>query len=161
VIAVLLAAAGVASGCLDVTARIRVDPDLSPGGRNHEGADALELLGIANDGAVRGDVAPALAGTATSDAGADIGGITQPRRVRRGDRIVKSLDYGRGEEGQTGYLDLTLVDAEQCRAIPVSVAMDYADCRELELALSSLSDERICAVVTASANWSIGCGARS
>jgi len=75
--------------------------------------------------------------------------------------MVKGLDYGRGEEGQTGYLDLTLVDAEQCRAIPVSVAMDYADCRELELALSSLSDERICAVVTASANWSIGCGARS
>jgi len=39
--------------------------------------------------------------------------------------------------------------------------MDYADCRELEPALSSLSDERISAVVTASANWSTACGARS
>jgi hypothetical protein len=40
------------------------------------------------------------------------------------------------------------------RAIPVSVAIAYADCRELELevALSSLCDESMCAVKTASAS---------
>jgi len=44
------------------------------------------------------------------------------------------------------------------RAIPVSVAMAYADCRELELelaaTLSSLCDESMCAVKTASASRS-------
>jgi hypothetical protein len=44
------------------------------------------------------------------------------------------------------------------RAIPVSVAMAYADCRELELecavALSLLCEESMCAVKTASASRS-------
>ena len=160
-IAVLLAAPGIASGCLDVTARIRVDPDVSPGGRNHQGADALQLPGLANDGAVRVDVAPALARPAAGDAGAGVGGVTQPRRARRGDRIVKGLDDRRGEESQTGYLDLAFVDADQWPAIPVPVAVTYADCRELDVTLSSFSDESNSAVTTASAPWSLGCRARS
>jgi hypothetical protein len=44
--------------------------------------------------------------------------------------------------------------AGRWRAIPVSVVTVYADCRELELevAPSSLCDESMCAVKTASAS---------
>src|SRR5258708_4956981 len=41
VVAVLLAAAGVARGRLDMTIGIRGDPALRPGGRNHQGVDSL------------------------------------------------------------------------------------------------------------------------
>src|SRR5207248_511068 len=48
VIAVLLAAAGVPSDGLKMTARIGTDPDVGPGRRNHERSDALELGRIAD-----------------------------------------------------------------------------------------------------------------
>ena len=64
-----------------------------------------------------------LAGAAAGNAGADVGGVTQPGRACRGDRIVKGLDHGCGEESQTGYLYLAFIDANQWRAIPVSIAM--------------------------------------
>jgi hypothetical protein len=148
VIAVLLAAPGIAPGGLDVTARIWVDPDVGPGRGNDDGADALQLLGVTNNDTVRVDVAPALAGAAAGDPGPDIGCVTQSSGMRRGDRVVGDLRYGRGGESQTGYCDLALMTASRRRAIPVSVAMAYADCRELELelALSSLCDESMCAV---------------
>jgi hypothetical protein len=123
VIAVLLAAPGIAPGGLDVAARVWVDPDVGPGGGDDEGADPLELRGIANNDAIRVDVAPALAGAAARDTGADIGGVTQPSRTRRGDRIVGDLRCRGGGESQTGYCDLAFMTAGRRRAIPVSGAI--------------------------------------
>jgi hypothetical protein len=123
VITVLLPTPGVAAGSLDVAAWVWVDPDVRPRRRDDQGADALEFLGVANDGAVRVDVTPALANAAASDAGAVVGGVTQTSRTRRGDRIVKGLYRWRGGERQTGYFDLAFTIAGRRRAIPVSVAM--------------------------------------
>lgn len=163
-VAVLLAAPGIASGGLDVAAWVRIDPDIGPGGGDRQGPDALKLTGIANDATAGCDVAPALAGAATDDAGTDVGGVAQPGRARRGDGIVGGrLRCRCGGERQTGYLDLAFMAASRRRAIPGVVAIAYADCRELECepALSSLCDESMRAAMTASASWSIGCRAPS
>ena len=53
VVAVLLAAARVAAGRKDVSARVRADPHVRPGRRNRDRGDALPLLGVADRRAVR------------------------------------------------------------------------------------------------------------
>ncbi len=59
-IAILLAAAIVAPGGLQMAARVGADPDVGPGGWNHQRADALERRGIADLFAVgaRGSESP-------------------------------------------------------------------------------------------------------
>src|ERR1700733_13461128 len=56
VVAVLLSAARVAAGRLDVAVRERADPDLLPRGRNGERADARERRLVVDRLAARGDV---------------------------------------------------------------------------------------------------------
>ena len=69
VVDVLLAAAGVDAGGLDVAHRKGTDPDVLPGGRDDELADALEHLGILDAGSVLIDVFEPATTSAAADAG--------------------------------------------------------------------------------------------
>ena len=68
VVAVLLASARVIAGDLEVAVRARRDPDLRPGGRDHEVANALEDLRLADAGAVGPEVIEAAPGPPPPDA---------------------------------------------------------------------------------------------
>src|SRR5258706_17021 len=103
VVAVLLAAAGVARRRLDVALGIRGDPDVRPGGRNYQGLDPL-ALGLARDTrAVRCVESPALAGALAPDALDAIGDVAQARAEgrlavlvdARGDHRVNPCPDGR------------------------------------------------------------------
>jgi hypothetical protein len=60
VVAVLLAAAGVAAGRLNVPVGVRANPDVGPGGRDHNAADPGERVAAADGLAARHEVAKSL-----------------------------------------------------------------------------------------------------
>ena len=68
-IAVLLAAARVASGRLQVAVRARADPDVLVRRRDRERADALQLGRVAHPLAVGADVGEVVADAEAADAG--------------------------------------------------------------------------------------------
>src|SRR5581483_2168428 len=80
-VAVLLAAALIAPGRQQMGLRIRADPDLLPGRRHREPADALELLGIADASAGRADILERLAAPPAPDARRIVEQIAQPGRA--------------------------------------------------------------------------------
>ena len=67
VIAVLLAAAGIAARRLDVAVGARADPHVGPGGRDCEAADPLERGGVGDPGSVGRHVAEPLAPAPAAD----------------------------------------------------------------------------------------------
>jgi hypothetical protein len=73
VVAVLLAAAGIAPGRLKVAPRVRADPYVRPRGRDRERADAGEDGRVADRGAVRGAIGEAPARPAACDPGPRVG----------------------------------------------------------------------------------------
>jgi len=50
-VAVLLAAARIATGCLQVSAHVRADPNVSPGRRDREALDAIQSHGLSKHAA--------------------------------------------------------------------------------------------------------------
>jgi hypothetical protein len=103
VIAVLLAAAGIAPGGLEVTVPGRADPHLYVRGRNGERADAQQGHGVAHRPAGCIDVAEAGAAADTAQAGFITGDVTQPyrlivtqpdRRHRRCGPITSAIRHG-------------------------------------------------------------------
>ena len=48
VVAILLAIAGIAPGCLDVSPRVDAEPNVGPGGRNDETPESIEGVGVAD-----------------------------------------------------------------------------------------------------------------
>ena len=78
-VAVLLAAALVAPGRLQVAVGVSADPDVRPGRRNRQHADAVERCGIAHRAAVDLLVAEALAAPPTPDARFGVADIGQGR----------------------------------------------------------------------------------
>src|SRR4029079_13606578 len=69
VIAVLLPAAGVAAGRLQVSFRIRTDPDVLPRRRNRKRANAFQIRWIANGSAVGAHVTEAKRAHLAAEAG--------------------------------------------------------------------------------------------
>src|SRR5690606_32921996 len=79
VVAVLLAAARIASGGLQVATRRRADPDLAIGRRDRQRADARQRVRIAHAAAVGIEVAEAAPAAHAADAWRGIADITQAR----------------------------------------------------------------------------------
>src|SRR5690606_30094895 len=79
VVTVLLAAARVAAGRLQVPARRPADPDIRPGRRDRQAADALERRGVAHRLSVASDVAEAATCAPPPDAGRGISDVPQAR----------------------------------------------------------------------------------
>src|SRR5262245_5668925 len=77
VVQVLPATAVVAAGGLDVAGRVRADPHVLPGRRDHQIADALQDLGVGHALAVGVEVLEPLAPAAPANAGARAVGSPQ------------------------------------------------------------------------------------
>ncbi len=128
-IAVLLAATGVAPGCLNVSARIAANPHVFVGGWNCQGANALERCVVGDGSSVVADIAESRAVAHASNPAVRIayvheaGGLCHLCRVR-------------GVVGEGGQAHDFNVDDDDCgcappRAPPVGVAIgcrpeDYA-----------------------------------
>jgi len=80
VISVLLAPARIATGGLQVAARMRADPDVLVGRRDRQLADPLEIRGVANRLPVRMPIDEALTFADAPDARAVVADINQTRR---------------------------------------------------------------------------------
>ena len=81
VVDVLLAAAGVATGRLDVPVRIRADPDVGPGGRNDQALDPRSRL-FSDGPALAVEIGEAMPGSAPPQAGLVVEGIFDLGRWR-------------------------------------------------------------------------------
>ena len=68
VVAILLAAPGIHAGCLQVAVFLQADPDIVVGRGQAERCDALAVIGVTKQGAVRQLVAKALAASMPADA---------------------------------------------------------------------------------------------
>ena len=77
VVAALLAAAGVASGGLEVAVGDGADPDIGPGGRDDERLDAGEGRFVAQGSAFRREIAEGLSAAFAADAGAGVGDVAE------------------------------------------------------------------------------------
>src|SRR5439155_19965100 len=97
VIAVLLAAAGVATGCLQVAALARADPHVGPRRRDRELPYPRERLLVAQRVAVRVDVFERLSARDPPDAGRGIRDVAQARRAR-GEELLFVEDHGAGRD---------------------------------------------------------------
>jgi hypothetical protein len=95
VIAVLLAALGVASSGLDVAVDERADPDVRPGGRDRKTADAGKVLRVTQRPAVRAGVREVLTGTPAPDARADVRDVAEAGASGRLDWVERSVGNGR------------------------------------------------------------------
>src|SRR5258705_12823291 len=80
VIAVLLATARVATGRLQMTFRVRSDPDVLPGGRDRPRANALQVGRIAGGPAVRAGVAEPGSGRHSTDTGMIVSDVMEARK---------------------------------------------------------------------------------
>ena len=89
VVAVLLATPRIARGDLQMASGRRADPHVGPSRRNHELADALQLSGVANLGAVRSRVREPAPAPPTSDAGTRVGHVPQTGGLRRFNVFVR------------------------------------------------------------------------
>ncbi len=85
VVAVLLAAAGVAPGRLEMALALRADPDVGPGRRDRQHAQPPQLVRVLDRAALRVAVAEAAARAPPRDPGRAVGDVAQPGgRGRRG-----------------------------------------------------------------------------
>src|SRR3954471_17995258 len=109
VVAVLLAPAGVAPGRLQVAVRAGADPDVRPGRRDGQLADALQGLLVPDRAPLGVDVGEALAALLAADAGLVVRDIAQARGLGALDRIDEHGD------GQTRIELLALVDGDGSR----------------------------------------------
>ena len=112
VIAVLLAPAGVAADGLQVAVGDRADPDVLPGGRDHEVLDADEGLVVLDGLAVRVEVAEGVAMLLAADAGDRGADVAQTGGLGGELRVLVELDGVVGVlncEGSVGHDDI------QCR----------------------------------------------
>src|SRR5437588_6661639 len=90
----------------------RTDPDVGPGGRNDQRADAAQLAGLSNRPAVGPQVAKCLASPDAADAGLIVAGVTQPGlagRLDGGGHVsgFQAVAFGSSETlgvGQAGAL---------------------------------------------------------
>jgi hypothetical protein len=101
VVAVLLAALGVAPGGLQMAVRVRADPNVRVGGRDRELADPVEGRRVLHLAAVRLHVGEALAGLLAADPGLLVGDVAQPGGFRGLARIDDRF-CGRGIEEHEG-----------------------------------------------------------
>src|SRR3954453_5855086 len=109
VVAVLLAPAGVAPGRLQVAVRAGADPDVRPGRRDGQLADALQGLLVPDRAPLGVDVGEALAALLAADAGLVVRDIAQACGLGALDRIDEHGD------GQTRIELLALVDGDGSR----------------------------------------------
>ena len=98
VIAVLLASPGVPTRRLEVTGRIGADPDIGPGGRDGQRADALLGDGIGYRRSVRPAIGEPAARATARDAGSRIGGIAKASGPRGG-AVVRFDHRGQSASG--------------------------------------------------------------
>ena len=73
-ISVLLAAPVIPPGCLDMTVGRGADPDVRPGGRDGEGADAFERADVGDDRSIRFTVNKQSPFSRAADARLDVAG---------------------------------------------------------------------------------------
>jgi hypothetical protein len=111
VVAVLLAAARVPRGYLQVSVRMRADPHARPGGRNRQRADALQGGFIPDGPPVGTGIGEALALALARDPRHRVRDIAQPGRLRGNHVLVGEglchivgLCHGRGEATEKGNL---------------------------------------------------------
>ncbi len=95
VIAILLAATGIAADRLKVSARVRVDPDGVPGRWHGNGANAPQGSGIPDRHARGVEIAPASLAPAPRHARLAVGGRTRASGAGRGDGGMACLIHGR------------------------------------------------------------------
>jgi hypothetical protein len=88
-VAVLLPAARVARRHLEMSFRDRTDPHVAPRGRDHERAEAADVLALADDAAVGIDVRKAPADSTPANAGHRVRDIPKPCRFRGCDEISR------------------------------------------------------------------------
>jgi hypothetical protein len=94
VIAVLLAAAGIAGRDLDVAEGVRADPHVRPGGRDDERTDAGERAGVAKDASIPPEIAEGATHFLPSQAGPGVGDVTQAGRIRRLLGMFREVQHG-------------------------------------------------------------------
>ena len=87
-VAVLLPAACVARRHLQVTVRVRADPHVRPGGRDHQRPEAAQHGGVANRATLGIHVRVAAAVTPATNAGHLVRHVVQARRPGGGDVLV-------------------------------------------------------------------------
>ena len=87
VVPALLASTLVASGSLQVAVGVGADPDLAPGRRDDERADASKKLNVVDLLAIGREVAEAAPDALPCDAGLGSGHVTKTGGLRAGDRI--------------------------------------------------------------------------
>src|SRR3954451_16368771 len=80
-ILILLAPLGIARRHLDMPVLVGTDPDVGPGGRDHQRTDALQRVLVADRLSVGTGVAEALAGAMPANTRLFVGGIAQPDRL--------------------------------------------------------------------------------
>jgi len=99
VVAVLLAAARVARGRLDVAVGIGTDPDLGPRRRDGERVDPLALAPIRDAQTVGQVVGPAGADALARDAALVVGDVAQPGARRRSAAVLDARAAVLGRPG--------------------------------------------------------------
>ena len=93
-VAVLLAASGVAARRLDMAVGLGADPHVGPGRRDRELADALQRGRVAHGFAVRLEIDESLAHPLAPDAALVVGDVCQAGGFGRIAGVDDSLDFG-------------------------------------------------------------------
>src|SRR5206468_1064428 len=91
VVAVLFVPARIAAGGLDVAAGTRADPDVGPGGRDDQLADAVQGRLVGDRLAVSVDVVEAHTGLAAADAWVEVADVGQAGGLHVLDRNVRRI----------------------------------------------------------------------
>ena len=91
VVAVLLAAASVASRRLDMTEPARGYPHIAPRRWDREPLDSMKLTGIADRNAIAVDIRKAAPLPAPADAGLLVGRVAKPGQLRGGDAVARDF----------------------------------------------------------------------
>ncbi len=86
VVAVLLAATGVATGRLQVTVGERTDPNVAPRRRDHQAVNPGERLGVAHGATVNADESKSAPRSLPTNPGQRIADVPQVHRLRIGNR---------------------------------------------------------------------------
>jgi len=87
VVAVLLPAAGVTAGRLQMTAGVGADPDVGPGRRDRQPLDPADDLLVTDQAAVTTEITEGLAGALPADSRAEVGDVAKPGGPRRLHRV--------------------------------------------------------------------------
>ena len=140
-ITVLLAALAVASRGLQMATTNGANPHLRPCGRNGQGTNAPQLLGIAYSFSVRSDVAKVFAASLEPDAGLVVTDVTQSGRAGRCNRIGDQVEIAGMRsplETPAGFANDTPADRRRCHGLPHS----FHICRQGPLCFRPISRPR-------------------